>query len=67
MQQLIVTTGSQVDLRLAPSAQERLKHRMAQMFSVRDIDGAAASAALRDAYHDVTRGRILCVPAEADK
>lgn len=65
MQQLTVTSGSQVDLRLAPDAQERLKHRMAQTFSVRDIDGAAASAALRDAYHDVTRRKILCAPAEA--
>lgn len=48
-----------MDLRLPPDAQERLRHRMAQMFGVRDVDGDAASAALKAAYHDVTRKHIL--------
>ena len=50
----------QVDLRLPPEAQDRLKQRMARMSAVRDIDSIAASAALKAAYHDVTRKLILC-------
>lgn len=52
--------GMQVDLRLAQDAQEGLKQRMAQMFNARDVDGGAASTALKAAYHDVTRKKILC-------
>lgn len=37
-----------------------LKQRMARMSAVRDVNGSAASAALRAAYHDVTRKLILC-------
>ena len=59
--------GSQVDLRLPEDAQERLKHRMAQMSMIRDIDREAASAALRQAYHDVTRNGILCAAASFTK
>ncbi len=54
----------QVDLRLPPEAQDRLKQRMAHMFAVRDVDGTAASAALKAAYHDVTRKLILCKQEE---
>ena len=59
--------GSQVDLRMPEDAQERLKHRMAQMSMIRDIDGEAASAALRQAYHDVTRNGILCAASNFTK
>ena len=50
----------QVDLRLPPQAQDRLRQRMARMSAVRDVDGSAPSAALKAAYHDVTRKLILC-------
>ena len=33
---------------------------MARIFAVRDVDSKAASAALKAAYHDVTRKLILC-------
>ena len=56
-----------MDLRLPEDAQERLKHRMAQMSMIRDIDREAASAALRLAYHDVTRNGILCAASSFSK
>ena len=52
-----------LDLRLPPEAQDRLKQRMARMSAVREVDARAASAALRGAYHDVTRKLILCKQA----
>ena len=59
--------GSQVDLRMPEDPQERLKHRMAQMSMISDIDREAASAALRLAYHDVTRNGILCAASSFTK
>ena len=56
-----------MDLRLSEDAQERLKHRMAQMSMVRDVDREAASAALKLAYHDVTRNGILCAASSFTK
>ena len=59
--------GAQVDLRLPEDAQARLKNRMAQLSTITDIDREAASTALRQAYHDVTRNGILCAASSFSK
>lgn len=50
----------QVDPRLPAGAQERVKARMAALFRCRNVDGRRAASMLASAYHDVTRGRVLC-------
>ena len=50
----------QVDPRLPPEAQERVRARMVAMVRRQRFDGAKISGVLARAYHDVTRRRILC-------